>query len=301
MIEQDYNPFINSPQKTKLFEKLTEIYPHLSKQHRVIADAILQSSKEFPFVTAKDLGKQLGMSGSTIVRFAYKLGFSGYPDLQREIQRTINEENLPLKKLRDSFNASVNVSDLFDYVKNIDIENINNVFLAKQDISKTINLMARAGKVFIIAGRATFSLAHYLGFLLRQIDQRFVFFNSSSDYGFEQIASLTKNDLLIPISFNGYFRKTYELTRFAHLRSIPIVSVTDYRSSPLFPFSDVSLLIPNEAPFCSYAASMPVLNTLIVGFAKKTIETLKESFESNLRVLLENRTYMLDRSFYPDL
>jgi DNA-binding MurR/RpiR family transcriptional regulator len=301
MIEQGEEMSPIKEKEPQFFQKIRALYPDLSKQHRAIADAILQSSREFPFITAKDLGEKLGMSSSTIVRFAYKLGFSGYPALQKEIQKTINEENLPLKKLRDSFYSSVNVSDIFNYVRAIDIENINNVKIDNTDICRIVDMMVDAQKVCIIAGRGTFSLAYYLGFMLRQIDERFIFFNSSCDYGFEQIASLTKKDLLIPISFNGYFRKTYELTRFAHIRGTLVASITDYKSSPLYSLSDISLLVANEAPFISYAPMMPLLDTLLVGFAKKTINTLKGSFESNLEIILENQIYLLDKSLYPDL
>lgn len=275
----------------EIFERIREAYPELSKQHRIIADAILRNGMDFAFCKAKELADKLGVSSSTVVRFATRLGYEGYPELLTDLRQIFYKERAPFKKLRDSFDNSLSVSAIYDNVRTLDIENINRARIRDEDIRQVVDMMVGASKVCIIAGRATFSLAYYVGFLLRQIDNRFNFFNSSSDYGYEQVSSLGQKDLLISLTINGYYSRTYDLTKFAHDNKIPVVAITDYPTSPLVPFSNISFFIPNEAPFCSYTAVMPLLNTLIVGFAKETCDTHKESFEKSLQDLVKNEIY----------
>lgn len=58
-------------------------FPKLSKGQKLIAEYILKNYDKAAFMTAAKLGNNVGVSESTVVRFATELGFSGYPKLQK--------------------------------------------------------------------------------------------------------------------------------------------------------------------------------------------------------------------------
>lgn len=275
-----------------VFKRIDSIFNTLSKQHKVVANAILQNKYDFINYTAEKMSDKLKVSSATIVRFARVVGYEGYPELQRAIKKHYANERRPLKKLADSFEISNNEVEIYNNICRKDKETIDNLDISKESISRALDMMMHAKKVYIIAGRATFSLAYFLGFMLRQIDSRFTFFNSSLDFGYEQIMSLSKNDLLIAISFNGYYKMTHDLVELANENEVPVISITDYPTSPITTLSSLCFYIPNEASFCSYTAAMPLLNTLIVAFAARTKETNKEFFETNLEIVLQSEVYL---------
>ena len=76
-------------ERTELTAKIEEKYKKMSKGHKRIADYIRQNYDKAAFMTANKLGGKVGVSESTVVRFADSLGYDGYPQLQRAMQDVI--------------------------------------------------------------------------------------------------------------------------------------------------------------------------------------------------------------------
>ena len=78
--------------KSNLLMHITERMPSLSKGQKRIAHFILEHYDQAAFMTAFRLGQTVGVSESTVVRFAAELGFDGYPQLQKVMQELVRSK-----------------------------------------------------------------------------------------------------------------------------------------------------------------------------------------------------------------
>lgn len=86
-----------------LFAVLSSRIPEFSKGHRRIADYILTHYDKAAFMTASKLGESVGVSESTVVRFASELGFDGYPELQKSLQEEMRTRLTAVQRIEVSF------------------------------------------------------------------------------------------------------------------------------------------------------------------------------------------------------
>ena len=91
---------INNTDESKDLMKLIQMrFPRLSKGQKLIAEYILKNYDKAAFMTAAKLGVSVGVSESTVVRFAIELGFSGYPKLQKSLQELIKNKLTTVQRL----------------------------------------------------------------------------------------------------------------------------------------------------------------------------------------------------------
>jgi DNA-binding MurR/RpiR family transcriptional regulator len=163
-----------------LMENIQVFYDDFSPQQKLIADLILAKTFIPEFRTAKALSDRLGISSSTVVRFAHRLGFKGYPELSQKIHQCFFEENTPMLKIRKSLfelQASQNPMEL---ISHYEIENLQQVeFLnPPEKVNSLISIFKKGGSILFTGARAAYSIAFYAGFLFGQLEGRFSFMNS---------------------------------------------------------------------------------------------------------------------------
>lgn len=94
-----------------------------SKGQKRIASFILESYDKAAFMTASKLGKKVNVSESTVVRFAAELGYDGYPDMQRSLQKMIRNRLTSVQRIEVT-NDRLGDQDLLSMVLQSDIEKI---------------------------------------------------------------------------------------------------------------------------------------------------------------------------------
>jgi DNA-binding MurR/RpiR family transcriptional regulator len=278
-----------------MLEEIQALYDDLTSQQKMIADLILSRTFIPEFRTAKALSDHLNISSSTVVRFAHKIGFKGYPDLSRELHQFFYEENSPMLKIRKSLFDSENPDNPLAQVCLHETENLKNAesLNPPEKITNLVSLFQRGGKILFIGARAAFSLAYYAGFLFNQLEERFSFMNSFADDSFERISRLrSTKDLVFFISFHRYVRQTTLLAKFARESGLTVVALTDTAFSPVAKLADPFLLAPNNAPFFSYINAMAILNALLSSFARGVGKDVREAFEKQNGMLLEKGIFI---------
>jgi len=278
-----------------IMDRIGSLYDELSPQQKLIADRILSKTYIPEFLTAKALASRLGISSSTVVRFAYKLGFDGYPALSRELQQLFYEESSPMKKIRESLLNSEAIENPLMQTSVFERENIRQAEILNppEKIASVLEVFRRGGKVVFMGARAAFSLAYYAGFLFNQLEERFSFMNSFADDAYERILRLDPaSDSLFVISFHRYVKKTTELAQFARKRGVAVLALSDSPYSALSRLADHALLAPNKASFFSYVSAMTVLDCLLSSYAKGVGGHVRSSFEDQNKILLENDVFV---------
>lgn len=269
-------------------------FPRLSKGQKLIAEYILKHYEKAAFMTAAKLGITVGVSESTVVRFANELGYSGYPTLQNALQELIKTKLTSVQRMELSGDYISEESALRSVLKS-DIENIRST-LEKININtfeEVINEIFKAKRIYIVGFRSSLALTDFLGFYLNLIlDNVTVLSRGVSDV-FEQLLRVGENDLVIGIGFPRYSSRTVEALSFAKSKNARIVAITDSLLSPLASNADYSLIAQsNMASFVdSLVAPLSVINALVAAVGLREKEKITETFKTLENIWEEYNVY----------
>lgn len=256
-------------------------FPKLSKGQKLIAEYILKSYDKAAFMTAAKLGISVGVSESTVVRFANELGFSGYPKLQKALQELIKNKLTTVQRLELSKDFVSN-GDALKGVLKADIENIRATLekINPYVFEDVLNCIFSANKIYIIGLRSSTAIAEFLGFYLNIILQNVRMVSYGISDIFEQIINVHEGDLVIGIGFPRYAAKTIDVLDFAKSRGADVVAITDSLLSPLATKADYTLIAQsNMASFVdSLVAPLSVINALIIAVGMRERENVSDIF-----------------------
>lgn len=267
----------------KLFNKLQEIMPSLSKGHKKIAEYIMTTYDKAAFMTASKLGTIVGVSESTVVRFATELGFEGYPELQRALKEYTSNKLTTAQRV-DVMNDQLSGNDVYEKVLNMDIDKIRKTLEEgdRDEFYRTVDTLCQAKNIYVIGARSAAVLARFLSFYFNMMfdNVRLVHTTSTSEM-FEQIINIGENDIMIGISFPRYSSHTVKAFRYAHNQGAKVIAITDSKASPLAEYADNILLARSDmVSFAdSLVAPMSVINALIVAVGMRKSDYVVKNYE----------------------
>ena len=269
-------------EKKDLINQVKKKFSKLSKGQKLIAEYIINNYDKAAFMTASKIGQKVGVSESTVVRFANALEFEGYPQLQRGLQEIIKTKLTTVQRVEMGTQYS-NEGDIIQKVLRSDMENIHDTLdnIDYDIFQKVINEILLADKIYIVGLRSSTALAEYFGFYLNMIldNVRIVGYGVSDI--FEQTLRVTENDLVIGISFPRYSNRTIEALRYIKEQNINIVGITDTVLSPLNEICDYTLTAKsNMASFVdSLVAPLSLINAIIVAVGMREKDEITEYFD----------------------
>jgi DNA-binding MurR/RpiR family transcriptional regulator len=267
--------------KKDLINQIKKEFAKLSKGQKLIAEYIINNYDKAAFMTASKIGQKVGVSESTVVRFANTLGFEGYPQLQRGLQEIIKTKLTTVQRVEMGTQYS-NEGDIIRKVLRSDMENIHYTLdnIDYDVFQKVINEIFLADKIYIVGLRSSTALAEYFGFYLNMIldNVRIVGYGVSDI--FEQTLRVTENDLVIGISFPRYSNRTIEALRYIKEQNVKIVGITDTVLSPLNEICNYTLTAKsNMASFVdSLVAPLSLINAIIVAVGMREKEEITKYF-----------------------
>ncbi len=276
-------------------DTIQELYASFSKGQKAIADYILQHYDKAAFMTAAKLGQTVGVSESTVVRFVVELGFDGYPELKKELQRLIRNKLTSLQRMQVT-EDKVRDSGVLRSVLTSDMLNISETLqqLDPAAFDQAVDKLLQARNIYIIGVRSAGTLASFLSYNLtlafdniRQVDA-----NGASEM-FEQIMRIDEKDVVIGISFPRYSKRTVRALNFASDRGATVIALTDSITSPLAQYA--SILLIAQSDMASYVdslvAPMSLINALIVGVTLKKRNEVEQVFMELEQIWEEYKVY----------
>jgi len=278
-----------------LFMLINERLPKLSKGHKLIANFILSHYDKAAFMTAQKLGITVGVSESTVVRFATELGYDGYPALQRALQGLMRNKLTAVQRI-EVMNDRLTRDDVLERVLTLDIEKIRRTLeeTSTEDFNRAVDMITSCNTIYILAARSTAPLASFMSYYFNLIFPKVrLVHNSSTSEMFEQIMHIDENDVLIGISFPRYSKQTVKGLQFAKSKGTHVIALTDSISSPLAQFADTLLLAHSDmASFVdSLVAPLSLINALIVAVSITDIDRVSKNFESLEQIWEEYDVY----------
>lgn len=268
-----------------LLHYISEQMPNFSKGQKLIGKYIIQNYDKAAFMTASRLGATVGVSESTVVRFATEVGYEGYPQLQRALQELIRNRLTTVQRIEVT-NEQMGNTDILTKVLSMDIERIRRTLeeMSVEQFRAAANSIIEAKNIYILGIRSSAALAQFLHFYFNQIfpNVHLVISNSASDI-FEQLFRIREGDVLIGISFPRYSRRTVTAVDFAKKRGATVVAITDSEASVLANSADYLLKARSDmASFVdSLVAPLSLINALIVEVGMRK----QEESQSNFRLL----------------
>ena len=278
----------------ELIQRLNHSGKKLSKSHRRIAECIVTHYDKVVFMTASKLGEYVGVSESTVVRFAAALGYSGYPQLQKALQELLRHR-LTASQRFELTNDMDHVQVLNKVLK-ADIQNIRST-LDEIDISsfeRAIDMILQARQIYVMGLRSSAPIAeffvHYLKFIFSNVR---VVTSGVSDV-FEQLSRIGEGDLLIGISFPRYASRSIEAMDFARKQGASLIAITDGPLSPLHAEANLCLMAKSDmASFVdSLAAPISLINALIVALSQRRRTQVTDYFDKMENIWSEYRVYL---------
>ncbi len=251
-----------------------------SKGQTRIARYILEHYDKAAFMTAQKLGETVGVSESTVVRFAAELGMSGYPELQKAMQGMIRSKLDSIQRIEVT-RARMAEDEVLDTVMAWDMANIRQTLddLPRETFYAAADAVIRARKVYIFGAGSCRSLANFAAYYLKLlIDDIHLVYTSSQIEVLEEMFQINDRDVLIALSFPRYSSKAARTVHFARSRRAKVVAITDSEHSPIARYADYLLLAHSDMATIvdSLVAPLSIVNALIVAVSVKTLDTNRD-------------------------
>ncbi len=266
-----------------LFTKIENMRSKLSKGQKRIAEYIEEHYDKAAFMTASKLGETVGVSESTVVRFAVEIGYDGYPKLQKAMQELIKDKLTSVQRIEVT-STRFGDENILESVLNQDIEKIKRTIeeISHEDFRAAVKAIVEAENIYIFAVRSSSALANFLGYYFDLIfgNVRVVSTTSKIEI-YEKLLHINENDVIIGISFPRYSKTAVEGMKFASDRHASVIAITDSMISPLVGPADHVLLASSDMASIvdSLVAPLSLINALIVATVLEKKASVENTFQ----------------------
>ncbi len=270
-----------------LTSRINECYGSLSKGQKILATYITDNYDKAVFLTAAKMGQVVGVSESTVVRFATHLGYKGYPEFQKALEEMVRNKLNSIQRMEVTY-GRISQSHILETVLQSDQEKIKDTLehIDEHAFELAVDTIIKAKHIYIVGIRSCAPLAAFMAFYFNLMFENVTLLqtNNSSEL-FEQMVRISKDDVIIGISFPRYSMHTLKAMEFANNRNAKVITLTDSVHSPMNLYSSCNLIARSDMASIvdSLVAPLSVINALIValcmkkqGEVAKTLETLED-------------------------
>lgn len=287
-----------------IIAKIDDRYAKMSKSHKAIAAYIMDHYEQAVFMTAAKLGETVGVSESTVVRFASGIGYEGYPEFQKALEDWVKDKLNSVQKMGAKYGKS-SQSEILTSVLKSDIEKLQDTIdhLDGASFEMAVDSILEAETVYVVGIRSCEPLADFLHFYLNMIRGNVVLLKTTSvSEMFEQMIRINEKDAIIGISFPRYSMRTLKAMEFANDRNAKVIAVTDSVHSPMNLYSSCNLFARSDMVSIvdSLVAPLSLINALVVALCLKRPEDVKTNLEQLEQVWNNYQVYLNDEINFID-
>ena len=285
---------MKSKEKKDILSVLENRLSSFSKGQRVIARFIMENYDKAAFMTASRLGSAVGVSESTVVRFAAELGYRGYPGMKKALQEVVRTRLTSVERMKQA-ETSMDARD----VLRADIHNLQATLdeMDQTSFDQAVEMIRSAKNVYIVGMRTSTTLARFLWLYLNVLRENvFVSQDTAAAEVYEQLMRVKDGDLVIGVCFPRYSNRTVNVMGFAKERGAATLGITDSVTSPLNESSTVCLYAKSEMVsfLDSLVAPMGLINALIVAVGAQDRERTVQTFRELEQIWKEYGVYQID-------
>lgn len=268
----------------KIKELIHQNYNDLSKSQKKVAKFVMDHPKKIAMASAQDIGTTIGVSETTVIRFCYSLGLSGYAELQKVIREKllINESsftNYQQSKLEleqePHFFAKVMEEDRATIAATIEQ-------IKEEDYEKAIDRLSKAETVYILGLRSSFTAANWLSYTLGLVRGNVRLLRPETEDVIQTLSQMNDKSVVIVISFHRYLKETIQIAELAHTQQAFIIGITDSLLAPIHAYSHLLFPIysPNRSTLDATASLFSFVNAVVAGLSVKEKDSFKTRQET---------------------
>lgn len=287
-----------------LTNRINEAYGSLSKGQKVLAAYITDNYDKAVFLTAAKMGEVVGVSESTVVRFAAHLGYKGYPEFQKALEEMVRNKLNSIQRMEVAY-GRISQSKILETVLQSDQEKIKDTLEHIDDnaFEMAVDTIVKAKHIYIVGIRSCAPLAAFMAFYFNLMFENVILLqtNNSSEL-FEQMVRINKDDVIIGISFPRYSMRTLKAMEFANNRNAKVITLTDSVHSPMNLYSSCNLIARSDMASIvdSLVAPLSVINALIVALCMRKQKEVSKTLEMLEGIWDEYQVYENDEINYID-
>lgn len=266
-----------------------------SKGQRMIAKYILENYDKAAFMTAGKLGKTVGVSESTVVRFAAELGYDGYPGMRKALQEMIRSRLTSVQRIEVAKDL-IDDKNILKSVLSDDVDKLQATLeeVDQDSFNRVVDSIIAARNIYISALRTSRILADFMSFYLNLLrDGVHLVQDNGPAEMYEQLMRIGKGDLYIGFTFPRYSSMTVKGMAFAKNSGAATVGITDSVNSPFYGVADICLFAKSEmVSFVdSLVAPLSLVNAVILAVGSRSKDALSDTFKHLERVWSENNVF----------
>lgn len=284
--------------------RINENYGKMSKGQKAISAFIYDHYDQAVFMTAAKLGETVGVSESTVVRYAMFIGYNGYPEFQRDLEDWVQNKINSVQKIGAKYGKSTQ-SEILTSVLEADMEKLQDTIhnLDPVAFETAVDIILDARNIYVMGVRSCEPLADFLHFYLNMVRGNvYLLKTTSMSETFEQMLRIDEQDAMIGISFPRYSMRTLKAMEFANDKNAKVITITDSIHSPMNLYSSCNLLARSDMVSIvdSLVAPLSVINALVVAICLKRPEEVKKSLKdleeawNNYQVYLNDEINFID-------
>ncbi|MEJ8544400.1 MurR/RpiR family transcriptional regulator [Brevibacillus borstelensis] len=260
---------------------LKEKYDELSAAQKKVAKYLLENLEKSAFSTTVQIAREAEVSETTVIRFSYALGFSGFSEMQEMIQQHFLQNAssaLSINRADRANSASPKGPFVQALMNEICILQHTLAHLNEAELWKAVDVLIASDHVVIIGHRGSFSAANWISFMLGMIRENVQLCPSNGE-SYEKLFNLSAKSVVLVISFPRYSKESYTLAETARKLGSTIISVTDSVLSPVGRLSEITLTtdinVDAESGIASMSSVITLLHLLVLGMMVKDQGRLK--------------------------
>ena len=262
--------------------------PTFSKGQRAIARFITEAYDKAAFMTASKLGKTVGVSESTVVRFAVELGYEGYPQMQKAMQEMVLNRLTSVQRIGVA-NDRIGDQDVVSMVLQSDMEKLRETAetVDRTAFRQAVHAILGARHIYVLGVRSAAALANFFGYYLNYMfDNIHVITTSGAGEMFEKLVGVGPGDAVVAFSFPRYSTSTLKGAQYCRSVGAKVIGITNSMVSPLAESCDHVLIAKSDMVSLvdSLVAPLSVVNALIVALAAGREQNLSKTFDTLERV-----------------
>ncbi|MFZ7120208.1 MAG: MurR/RpiR family transcriptional regulator [Eubacteriaceae bacterium] len=270
-----------------LIENIKFKFDKFSPSQKKIAEYIIENIDKVGFFTINELASHINVSETTVVRFAYKMGFESYSVMHKVMQNIFKEHLSPVKKINQKIESNnLHIDKIVESSIDLDINHLNELKknISVEDIENTIRLLQNANSIYVTGYRTSYGVAHLCNLVTNQILSKSILIKTEDECIPEIILSLRNGDLLIAISLPRYTERLLHIVKYAKSKKVQVIAITDSYISPVGRLADI--VIPCGFKGLTYQNTLVpanavinlIINILILFSNKQQRKTIKERF-----------------------
>lgn len=270
-----------------LFQKINEQYDNMSASLKKVAQYLRKDPESFAVNSAVEMGKKIGVSETSVIRFCHSLGFKGFSSLQKEVRDAVFSQRSTLKAYTTKSILQEGETSSLKKVMQMDAINIQRVADSLQEgtFNEAVAKISSASNIVVAGVRSSHGMAQWFTFALNLIKGNTSCYRPDVDDVFLHLTSMSEQSVFVAFSFHRYALDTLHLAEEAKKRGAFVIGITDNELAPIRDYS--SLILAVQLPVTSTLDAAPavfsLMNAIITAVALENKEVFikrQEEYES---------------------